>query len=109
MRSLIATVLSVATLLSVSSSAFAQGAQPTPPAGTPVDPSTDASADPWPNSQHGIFLSTYDATRLHESMARAGTLPSVSSQRRIAQWPALCALARMMKGEDRARGMWQDG
>ena len=30
MRSLIATVLSVATLLSVSSSAFAQGAQPTP-------------------------------------------------------------------------------
>ena len=34
-----------------------------------------------------LFLSTYDATRIRESMARARTtLPSVSSQRRIAQW-----------------------
>src|SRR6516164_170672 len=51
------------------------------------DTSADHSADPWPNSQHGTFLSTYDTTRIHESMARTGTLPSVSSQRRIAQWP----------------------
>ena len=43
MRSLIAAVYSVATLLSVSSSAFAQGAQPTAPPPPPIgSPSTVA-------------------------------------------------------------------
>src|SRR6516225_6837388 len=54
MRSLIATVFSVTTLLSVSSSAFAQGAQPTPqptpqltPQPTPgPTPSTASSSQP---------------------------------------------------------------
>jgi len=83
MRSLIFAVFFVAALLSASSIACAQGAQADPSAHTTADP----SAHPRSNPQHGSFLSTHDATRIHESMARAGTLPSVSGQCRIAQWP----------------------